>query len=97
MSQSKRWCFTLNNWTQAEYEAIVDTVCVYQIVGKEIGESGTPHLQGYIVFKNAQRLVAVRRIAARAHWETAKGSTAQNVTYCGKDGNFTTTGRVSLG
>lgn len=88
MSQGKRWCFTLNNYTDNEYNHFIDIPCKYLIIGKEVGENGTPHLQGYIVFETNKRLSAVKRENNRAHWELARGDTASNVTYCSKDGNF---------
>lgn len=47
-TQSKHWCFTLNNWTVEELEQIeqiVQQCCDKWIIGKEVGEEGTPHLQ----------------------------------------------------
>lgn len=88
MSMSKRWCFTLNNYTPEEGVALAEQECVYVIIGKEVGDQGTPHLQGYIVFKSNKRLSAVKKINSRCHWEIAKGTTEQNVAYCSKDGDF---------
>lgn len=88
MSQGRRWCYTLNNWTSQEGLDLCAVASVYHIVGKEIGENGTPHLQGYIVFKSAKRLSGVKKLNNRCHWELAKGTTEQNVVYCSKDGNF---------
>lgn len=46
-SQAKRWCYTLNNYSDTEYQHVTQiTDCVYHVVGKEVGASGTPHLQG---------------------------------------------------
>lgn len=84
---SKSWCFTLNNPTAVEIKLFKDISCNYGIFGEEVGESGTPHLQATITFKNATRLGALKKICARAHWEPTKAlEAAEN--YCKKDGNF---------
>jgi Putative viral replication protein len=47
----QKFCFTLNNYTEDEFKKIGEYMlknAVYGIVGREIGELGTPHLQGYI-------------------------------------------------
>jgi len=86
--QGKRWCFTLNNPTEEEYAAIMALECKYLICGREIGEHGTPHLQGFIVFLTNKRLNAARQAIPRAHLEIARGTTDQAADYCSKDGNY---------
>ena len=87
--QGKRWCFTLNNYTYADLEAFHNAIDrTYVIIGKEVGASGTPHLQGYITFFKNKRLGAVRAIHRRAHWEITRGSTDENIKYCSQDGDF---------
>lgn len=55
------------------------------IWGDEIGESGTPHLQGYIEFFKRQRHRRVCRIlGGRAHVERRHGTAEQAITYCRK-------------
>lgn len=88
MSQARSWCFTLNNWTEAEFNILKAVLCVYLVIGKETGENGTPHLQGYISFDSRKRLGAVKVFAPRAHWEVARGSPKQASDYCKKDGDF---------
>lgn len=76
MSVSKSWIFTLNNPTEDEiknmhaWQAEVNRM----VVAREIGESGTPHLQGTITFKRAYRLSALKKLSSRAHWEIAKAA-----------------------
>lgn len=89
---SSRWCFTLNNYTDDEVTAIdallgSDAVR-YAVYGKEVGASGTPHLQGFVILGNPQRMSYLRRrLSARAHYESARGTSEQNRTYCIKDGD----------
>jgi len=90
--QSTKWCFTLNNYTLEEVvyvrEEIMPT-CKYGIIGEERApETGTQHLQGFLIFKSNQRFKAVHALIPRAHWELAKGSPEQNKTYCSKEGMF---------
>jgi len=51
----------------------------------EVGETGTPHFQGYVEFKQPLRIAAMKKICPRAHFEIAKGSQAQNKKYCTKE------------
>lgn len=93
-SQGTRWCFTLNNYTEEEYRSVISIPSKYIIVGKEVGEGGTPHLQGFVVFTGAKRLNAVRRLIPRAHLELARGTSEQASDYCKKDGAFETNGEI---
>jgi hypothetical protein len=78
--QGKRWCFTLNNYTNTDLEAFHNAIDrAYVIIGKEVGATGTPHLQGYIMFFKNKRLGAVRAIHGHTHWEIARGSTDENI------------------
>nr|QSX73338.1 replication-associated protein [Pigeon circovirus] len=87
---AKRWCFTLNNPTEEEIKSL-DTWLVsdfhYAIVGKEVGEQGTPHLQGFVHLKQKKRLTQLKQLLKRAHWEKARGSDDDNEKYCSKEGN----------
>lgn len=86
--QYRAWCFTLNNYSEEEYKAFQEADCKYIIIGKEEGKEETPHLQGYVQFKNGKRLSECKNINERAHWEQAKGNPQQNYDYCSKDGDF---------
>lgn len=92
-AKSRAWCLTLNNWTEEEKQALLDSQCKYVILGEEIApDTGTPHLQGYIYFQNAVRLTTLRNISPRAHFEAARGTPAEAILYCEKEGTFTERG-----
>ena len=86
--RSQGWCYTLNNFTVLERAELLEVPCVYHICGIEAGESGTPHLQGFIYFKSAKTLSSVKRHNGRAHWEPKRGTVDQAADYCRKEGNF---------
>jgi len=88
--QSKQWCFTLNNY---EEQDIIDLknkfsiICLKWIIGKEVGECGTPHLQGYIYLHKKARPLEFK-LNNRIHWERCKGTELDNIIYCSKDNNY---------
>jgi len=87
--RSRNWCFTLNNYSEDDYQRLLGTESVYIVVGKEVGESLTPHLQGFVVFKDARTLSVIKKkICSKCHWEPCKGSVDENYIYCTKDGIF---------
>lgn len=88
---------TLNNWTQIEHTELLLADVTYSIIGRETGEAGTPHLQGYFYFKNQRNLSTLKKLNERAHWEIALGSTEQNIAYCSKEDPYPeTTGKPPL-
>lgn len=88
------YCFTLNNYTVVEIVDIDNAVesrdCSYLCYGVEVGDSGTPHLQGYLELDKATVLSTVKKIPGlyRAHFEPRKGTQEQAIEYCKKDGKF---------
>jgi len=83
MSQSMRWCFTVNNYGDADVATIRAWDTRYVVFGYEIAPiTGTPHLQGFVVFKKNFRLAGVRKLGVNAHWEVARGSNEQASKYC---------------
>lgn len=75
---SKSWDFTLNNFTNADMDLFgswTDQV-KKMVVSKEVGECGTPHLQGRITFNRSYRLAGLKKLVPRAHWE---------ITMCAQD------------
>lgn len=99
MSRSRRFCFTVNNYTAEELNRIhahldSDHV-VYGICGQEVGEEGTPHVQGFVIYRGPQRFSYFHRNACeRAHLEVARGTSQEASDYCEKEGNFTKHGEL---
>lgn len=92
--QVTRWCFTLNNPTDDETRALTAAAILpavtYLVFGRETGESGTPHLQGFVIFKRSKRIASVKRFfgSTRYHLEVAHGTNKQASDYCKKEGSF---------
>lgn len=86
---ARRFLFTLNNPTQQDLATILGFVNNEQfrflIYQGEISATGTPHLQGYVEIQKNQRISWFQaNFSDRAHYETAKGSSEQNIHYCSK-------------
>jgi len=95
ISPSVRWVMVLNNWTEEELKSISSICskkCKYAIIEKEVGEEGTPHLQGYFELKKKDRPCSVFN-NPRIWFEKAKGKREHNNIYCSKDENIV----VSIG
>lgn len=96
MTKARNLCFTLNNWTEDELTEIKNIKSVrYLIIGKEVGDSGTSHLQGYIEFENPRTLNAIYKINPRIHWEKRRGTAKQASDYCKKENNFEEIGELT--
>lgn len=97
--QSSRWCFTINNPTQADRDNVAtlgndERQRKYLIVGRERGEQGTEHLQGFVVFTRSVRRTRVANLLPRAHLEVARGTSSQAADYCKKEGDYDEFGQV---
>lgn len=93
MSRHRGFTFTLNNYTQTNVDTldkIFEKEAKYGVYGREIAPTtGTPHLQGYVYWKNAKTLSAtIKTIGQGAHCEVAKGSPKDNQAYCTKEGLY---------
>lgn len=95
---AKRWCFTINNpteadvfWNDLESTGLVqDKQVDYLILQEEQGEKEhTKHYQGMIIFKDKLTLARLKKINARAHWEVMRGTPEQARDYCRKDDTYT--------
>lgn len=96
MSRSRSYVYTLNNYTSAEELSVQAIVCTYHVYGRETGESGTPHLQGYIYFSTLKSFKQIKSYIPRAHIEVA-GTVGPAIQYCKKDGDFWEQGVAPIG
>lgn len=90
MSAAKNWVFTLNNYTDEDVDRLKNSGAplVYAVIGREVGESNTPHLQGMCCFSIRKRFAFVKGfIGANAHIEICR-NVNHSETYCKKEGNF---------
>ena len=98
----RSYLFTLNNYSDGHILALqtdLSAMTDYLVYGKEVGESGTPHLQGYCKLKKQTRINKIHKfwdetVGKRANIEKARGNAAQNRVYCTKDGDFWESGNI---
>lgn len=81
---SRNWCFTINN--PEECELNLDAPCIKTLIAnRELGENGTPHLQGYLETTHPIRLNQLKNWNGKGHYESRKGNRLQAIKYCIKD------------
>ena len=95
--QSKRYCFTLNNYKAEERSPPrwIKDITTGGVWGREIGETGTPHIQGFMDLLEETTIVGVRKHFPEGfsmHLEACRGNAQQNITYCTKGGDYETWG-----
>lgn len=95
---NRAWVFTWNNYTPQDLETLRELKdeekVVYLIFGFEVGEKGTPHLQGYAKFNSAVRLTGAKKLLdkkagakSRIHVEARKAEDENDaIDYCKKGG-----------
>lgn len=87
--QRLAWVFTINNYTEENIAAIETLDCRGMVCGKEVGESGTPHLQGVVCFhKKCTRKHVVEELGGGAWVSIMRGSWNQATNYAKKDGDL---------
>lgn len=83
--RTRNFVFTINNYTDSDLKDVetLSAACTYLVYSREVGEKGTPHLQGYLVTKVRSRYAALRKLAPRAHFHVRDAPThAQASDYC---------------
>lgn len=83
----RAFVFTWNNYDDASEALLSELECRYVTYGREVGENGTPHLQGFVYFTSAKTHAAVRNLLTGCHVEVARAIGAA-IEYCQKDGDF---------
>jgi len=80
---ARRYILVLNNYSTSEYEELHNYVKnkKFFIIGKEVGESGTPHLQMYLEHNTPIKFDTLKRLNKRLHIEKAKGDLLHNWNY----------------
>nr|QKV51311.1 putative replication associated protein [Crucivirus sp.] len=82
----KQHFFTWNNYCEKSLVMLlswVKTHCVRWCFQEEIGESGTPHIQGCITLKEAARWTTFD-LPKQIHWEPTRNNKKAEI-YCSKD------------
>lgn len=84
-NQLLMWFFTFNNYAEKDIE-ILETcfkkICKKYVFQKEIGENGTPHLQGNIWLKKKMRWTQFG-LSDKIHWEKTRNPDSAEA-YCQK-------------
>lgn len=97
-----RVVFTLNNYTDEEYTALTSFQCDWMVIGKEVGENGTPHLQGACILGTRWSFSTLKTCIGwrRCHIESMHGKPEDSLAYCSKEdsapfvkGNLPTPGK----
>lgn len=109
-TKDRLWCMTLNNYTEEEMTQMTQVFNekkINWVIGREVGEQGTPHLQMFIRCKNAIRFSTLKNINKRmnisragekmrrmkiSNREKNKRIVKFNITYCCKDGDYSEEG-----
>lgn len=86
--RSRSWIFVINNYTPSDIANVMYLATIkygekniFLVCGYEVGEQGTPHIQGYVYFKEARTRKAVSQDLPRSHLEPAQGTPDDNIRY----------------
>lgn len=87
--KTRNWSFTLNNYTEEQLEQMEHMENMKMVFGKEVGENGTKHLQGYIEFKSPRTMSGVKKTLGikQIHLEPSYKGRMANIRYCIKEEN----------
>lgn len=79
----RAYLFTMNNYDDGGIDRLKSLDYRYILWGKEVGDSGTPHLQGFIYWKTAKTFSATCQHMMGCHIEIAKNNN-KAMQYCKK-------------
>lgn len=96
--RDRHWVFTLYNPSAEEAAGAFlspQESVEFFVLGREVGEEGIPHLQGYIVLNQKKDLKWVKaNIHKTAQWEIMRGTPKQVSDFCKKNGDFVEVGEL---
>lgn len=108
--RARDWIFTWNNYNEGERAYLRamgeanDERIRYLVFGREVGASGTPHLQGFIQLSQQLSLQSVQRLLCpiarpgnHIHLEERRGTVEEAANYAKKDGDFREFGEPTMG
>lgn len=92
-TQSVKWCFTLNNYSESDELSLRqlgwDANTKYLVFGREVAETGTPHLQCFLWLNRARRFhIVLRSLPTGVHLESANGTAWEAAHYCWKEEDY---------
>ena len=88
--RARSYCFTINNPTQDVIASLQNSKFKYLVCGFEMGESGTPHIQGLVQFHEGKTVTAFnksigcKKHGCWAHCEPCYGTALEAAGYCKK-------------
>lgn len=82
--RSRGWFLTINNFSPEDEANIINIEADKYIYQEEVGNSGTPHLQVFLYFKNPVDNTTIHRWFPKAHIEVAKNN-KESIKYCSKE------------
>lgn len=83
-TRARNWFLTINNYTDEDISYSRGYKCEYILIGKEVGEQGTPHLHLYFELKSQKTFSKIKKEFPRANIQVAKGNAEQNKNYLSK-------------
>jgi len=89
VNQQYKYDFVINNYTEPELLCLKNTlksICKKCVFGLEVGEQGTPHIQGYISLVKKARITELSKLKGleRASFRKVRNEEAL-INYCQKD------------
>lgn len=95
-----RYQFTWNNYTDADQQWLRDfykAECKYLVFGREVApDTGTPHLQGFLILKKKQRITALKKKGFNAHLTPNDDNVVAASDYCKKDNDYEDFGALTF-
>lgn len=89
--QCKNWIMTYNNYPKdifEQIEQVLAPLCEKYVFGKEVGEEGTPHIQGAFCLKSKMRQGTLYKLFDDKFYLNKMKGKWTNQKYCIKDGDY---------